>query len=334
MSENGNGVLLPRYYLVHATPAGDRYVYPPPELEGYPKCWDPPEVAWTSPDGIVRDAGGWLVSDTMLGDVCASWLPPREPGERRKTTTPPGDPYSRQAWEAALDVPPAEEVEHFGHHDSEGCVRCNVFRAVYDREWVQPPAETRVVSFTGWMPLPGEQDPDPGTAWHVDDTSAVAVYGRHTAHLWPGSIPGFRAAVYERLKADPRVDYVFDAKNHSSSQPPGTLQTTVRVPWETPRTELKHRYGQRGQKLRGTRPVPVPVAHSARTTLFVPAELAAASKREALERWDQAVSEFVERLVPVDVVACDRCDGHGHLLRSQVPESGLAMADLREQYDG
>lgn len=42
--------------------------------------------------------------------------------------------------------------------------------------------------------------------------------------------------------------------------------------------------------------------------------VSAGSKAEAAAGWDAAVAEWVERLVPTQVVVCDRCDGHGHLL--------------------
>lgn len=109
------------------------------------------------------------------------------------------------------------------------------------------------------------------------------------------------------------VKYVFDGDRHTD-QRNETLQTTVEIPWETPRTAVRDRYGLRGQKLRGKQTVPAPIAHSARTTVVVPAGLSGVSKADALARWDAEVDRYIGMLVPVDVVACDRCDGHGHLL--------------------
>lgn len=65
-----------------------------------------------------------------------------------------------------------------------------------------------------------------------------------------------------------------------------------------------------------------PIAHTVRTTIRVPAGCHGATKAEALAAWDTTVAEYVARLLPVDVVACDRCDGHGHLLPDHVSEAG------------
>lgn len=315
--------LLPRYYLVHDTPEGQRFAYPVPALEGYPQYHFPDEthvVEWSTPEGVpVAQSGTWLIAGEPVGVVIATWLPSRRPAGYRKRTEAPRSSVALPVWGVALEVPGDELLAHVGScSGSDECLQCLVFQEVYEREWVQPDREIRSTSFEGWVPLPGELDPDPDREWLLGDQSMTAVYGAYTAHLWPGSLPNFRDAVYARLKADPRVEYVFDAKNHPSSQPRGTLQTTVPIRWETPRTEMVTRTGTRGQKLRGQRPVPRPVAHKVSTTLVVPADLRAGSKAEALDRWDQEVEEWVERFVPVDVVACDRCDGHGHLLRSEV----------------
>jgi hypothetical protein len=314
---------LPSDYLTHDTPAGPRFAYPRPQLEDYPSHWqDKPAVTWATPDEswvTIVEVGSWLVADTPVRVVTASWLPPTRPGPWRKTTDPPLDPYARPAWDAAPEVPPAEEVEHHDTHLVETCLRCELFRVLHDRPRVQSPPETRTVDFTSWVPLPGAPDPDPDKQWVLNDSSAVAVYGAHTAHLWPGYLPGFRDRVYELLQADPRVQYVFDAKNHRD-QTPGSLQTTVPIRWDTPKTSIRSRTGARGQKLRGREEIPQPIAHSARTTLVVPTGVSGATKAEALARWDSEIARYVGLLVPVDVVTCNRCDGHGHLLARDVEE--------------
>lgn len=319
--------LLPRYYLAHETPAGWRFAYPTPRLAGYPTHWDPPAVTWAAPPDIdvpttIVSVGAWLVSDRVLGEVTASWSPPTRPAGWRKRPTRPDDPYVRGAWDNAPETPTVADVEHWDSHDGvDDCIRCQIFLAVYDRDRIQPPPETRTVDFTEWAPLPGAPDPDPDREWVTDDPSMTVVYGAYTAHLWPGWLPGLRDQVYAVLKDDPRVEYVFDAKHHTSQQP-GTLQTTVRIMWETPRTVMRTRTGVKGQPLRGQRSVPAPIAHTVRTTVRVPAGCPGATKAAALAAWDATVAEYVGRLLPVDVVACDRCDGHGHLLPDHVSEAG------------
>lgn len=327
----GSTELLPRYYLVHDTPVGRRFAYPIPALDGYPP-YAKPVVTWSVLAGAqvlieIVQSGSWLITDGELREVTASWLPPEQPGEWRKRQEPPTSAYSLTAyalevWDTAPLEPPDDDLEHRSEHEFEdGCLRCMMFRAVYQRESVQPPAEVRTFDFSGWVPLPGSPDPDPGRVWELEDKSATAVYGAHTEHLWPGRLPGFRQAVYEILSKDPMVRYVFNADKHRvSDQPPRSIQTTVQIMWETPRTAMVDRYGSRGQKLRGKQEVPRPVAHSVTTTLVVPDGLWAPSKAEALAGWDAAVAGWVERLMPVNVVACDRCDGHGHLLARDVEE--------------
>lgn len=309
--------VLPRYYLVHDTPAGRRFAYPVPVLEGYPQSYDKPTVTWWAADQIsVVEKDGWLISDTKLQEITASWLPGWEFGDWQRRNEAPTDTYAQAVWVGVPATPSEEDVRHLSEHEFEGeCLRCSVFRRVYERERVQSPVEVRTVDFTGWVPFPGGPDPDPSRVWELDDKSATAVYGAHTEHLWPGRLPGLRQAVYEILKKDPRVRYVFNADKHRvHDQPPRSLQTTVEIKWETPRTAMVDRYGARGRKLRGKQEVPRPLAHSVTTTLVVPDGLWAASKAEALAGWDAAVAEWVEALVPVEVVACDRCEGHGHLL--------------------
>ena len=95
-----DSVVVPRYYLVHDTPAGARFAYPVPVLEGFPnRSWsgDPEWVSWTSTVAEVEQVGKWLIATGPLGEVTASWLPAKMLGAWRKTENPPADPYSRPA---------------------------------------------------------------------------------------------------------------------------------------------------------------------------------------------------------------------------------------------
>jgi hypothetical protein len=149
--------LLPQYFLVYETPVGVRYCYPVPELEGYPTSWGP-EVTWVVPGcelGRVVVLGRWLVSDEQLGEVIASWLPPKVRGPHRKVECLPVGSYARGMWEFFPTRPSEEMITHVEDCGDGECLRCAVFREIYEREWVQPPAEARMVSFTEWQPLPG-----------------------------------------------------------------------------------------------------------------------------------------------------------------------------------
>lgn len=311
--------LLPRYYLRHETPTGLRLAYPVPDLEGYPRSYYPkelPVVEWSTPEEIpIVRSGSWLIAPEPLTLVTATWLPHPTVGPYVKTETPPTDPMEHAAWAAAPNEPDPKKVtavESCGCDDD--CSRCTVFRMVYVRSWQQPPPVEQVIDFASYQPLPGDIDPDPGRDWVVDDNSLLAVYGEHTAHLWPGQLPGFRERIYELLKGDPRVRHVFDSERHRD-QPRGSLQTTVEIPWEKPRTALRSRYGRSGRKLQGKEQVPQPIAHTATTAIRVPSGLRAPHKAAAIYKWDLATADYLAALIPVDVVTCDRCDGHGHLLR-------------------
>lgn len=305
--------VLPLYYLTHDTPQGPRFAYPVPALEGWPGYpLGAPSVTWTAPGTTISVAGKWLVTDNPLREVTASWLPSKRPDGWRKCAEGPEGVFVRPAWVDAPAEPTTNDVEHWNSHNSEDCLRCQVFLAINELVYTQPPAEIRTVDFTAWVPLPGTPDPDPERQWILHDTSMIAIYGDHTAHLWPGYLSGFRDRVYALLKADPRVQHVFNGNIHRD-QPAGSLQTTVPIKWDTPKTKIRSRTGATGQKLRGKVEVPDPIAHSAQTTLMVPTGVTGATKADALARWDSELARWVELLVP-DVVACNHCDGHGHLL--------------------
>lgn len=326
--------LLPRYYLAHDTPAGRRYAYPVPLTDGDARyarpLYDHPTRRWTTPEGIrVEESGRWLITAEPIWAAIVTWSAAPKLVGWRKRPEPPTDGVSRRFWESEPDEPDAEMLAHVADCGYE-CAVCGLFRAAYERVTEPQPDQVGSVSFEGWRELPGEPDPDPLRSWVVADPSLLAIYGPHTAHLWPGYLPGLRARVYELLRADPRVQYVFDGERHRD-QPQGSLQTTVQIPWATPKTELRTQYGYSGRKLKGKRPVPAPIAHSATTTVRVPSGLSAPTKADAITAWHTVVNGYLEQLVPVDVVACNHCDGHGHLLREQ--ESDLSMADVRRGYD-
>lgn len=303
---------------------GRRLAYPAPALAGYPgRGWPSsrPAVLWSDEGNAgVAVADGWLVATEELRRVVASWQPDDVPGPWVKRPDEPADPWNVSLWADSPDVPSVEALAHLDECDDEGCLRCNMFRVVYTRRRVQPPREFRDFDFTGWTALRGELDDQPAVEWVVDDPSVLAVFGRHTAHLWPGRIPGLREEVVRRLKADGRAEYVFDHPHTASKLRPGEVEVTTRILWESPRTVLRDRYGARGQKLHGKERVPQPIAHSYRSTRRVPDGLSGDCKRRAVEQWEPVIEQWVGLFIPVDVVACNRCDGHGHLLARDAGE--------------
>jgi hypothetical protein len=158
--------------------------------------------------------------------------------------------------------------------------------------------------FEGWAPLPGDLDPDPSRTWEVSDTSLLAIYGIHTAHLWPGVLLGLREPVIERLKAQPLVQV--QTWTHQTK-----VDLTIRVPWETPKTRTVHEKPYRSRKT-VARTVPV-FAMEKRIEVDIPDRLRGASKAAALTTFDDAVTRQVEQVLPFgeNPRGCDHCQGLG-----------------------
>jgi hypothetical protein len=329
--------LRPSYYLVHATPDGPRYAYPHPDV---PKdaAWNGTKDGdWTSPDGAVKyvpgparswenPSTGWLVADRPLSSVRLAWTASGGLSNRwrKRAEVHPDDRVIVTAWEQAPDEPTASDFEHLGNddHDDDTCLTCAVVRRVY--EPVPNPRVPRehVVDLTGWQPLPGTPDPDTNRPWTVDDPSTLAVYGRHTAHLWPGTMSGFRAAVVDALWAHPWVAAIGARRDrggfilgpvYESSSRKGEVIVSVPIPWNVPQKRARTKHD------RGRGPFYDKVAITHRVELVVPDQLAAASKAEALARWDDTVRGWTTRFLPdIDKApaACSSCRGRGFYLRS------------------
>lgn len=307
--------LSPRYYLVHDTPTGTRYAYPlalltlaTPSYRTAP--WGMGGAVTAEPAAAVFEVhGDWLISDTPL-----TLLRRERPGQRArdgwvKSTNldidGPVPPDLAAAFAAAPSQPSQDNIDHFAEHDAaHACWQCRVFSASYGPRYVagEPIVETQ--DFADWAPLPGDLDPDPSREWQVNDTSLLAIYGTHTAHLWPGVLLGLREPVIERLKAQPLVSV--QTWTHQTK-----VDLTITVPWETPRSRTEHYkpYGKRKSVPR-TRPV---FAIEKRTEVEIPNRLGANSKAEAIARFDDVVTREVERALPFgeNPRGCDHCQGLG-----------------------
>lgn len=318
--------LLPTYYLTHETPAGTRYAYPlpvaPADVTG--QTWGVTDApAWSSPDAdtvivpVEPEASwrmptkAWIVSPTKLTTLVLTWQKSAGMSDWRKQADRPDDPLAAQAWDTWPDAPAADVMEHWDAADThDACTTCATFRSVYSRDRLFE-TKRHEVDVTGWLPMPGAPDEHPDHAWQVADTSLVAMYGSRTRHLWPGEIPGFRDAVNEALKNDPRTSYVFT--HASGDRPRGSTEVTVPIRWETPKVERRRRTGANGRQLRGMEEVHRPIATSHKATRIIPEGLAAATKAEAVAAWDAAVASEVEAFMPPPMRACSNCDGHGYV---------------------
>ena len=313
--------LTPSYYLAHETPAGHRYAYPAPTVPDAPNTG---EATWSSPDGPVEHIppsshgwsspkAGWLISDRPLTSAVLRWTVAAGHGPWHKRTEPLNDDtLVLAARRTAPDEPDAASLAHLaGHDDDRDCLSCDVAHALYTR--VPLPREPRghVIDLAGWVPLPGEADPDPSREWTVNDKSPLAVYGRHTAHLWPGTLGGFRAAVVAILKEHPLItgDPVAKVYDFDSS---AEVSVHWRVRWDLPRPR-KRREGERKRKA----PYTTDIAMGQHTSLVVPDELAAATKAAAIAEWDDAARDWAGRFLPdvgSTMRACSSCNGRGYHL--------------------
>lgn len=319
--------VTPSYYLVHPTPVGQRYAYPrsliPLAVVDRYASWPPttPESLTVSePAGTGLTAGKhWLITDAPIVELRREQAAPRVLDGWMKRDQPsmdgPVSPDMKNAFDAAPQRPGDAEVAHFAEHDAaHACWVCAVFAATYGHHFIAGEPVITSERLDGWLPLSAEMDPDPDQQWAVDDPSLLAIYGAHTAHLWPGSLPGLRKAIAERLKTHPMVSNFYDW-HESGFQGFRGFSITVRVPWETHRRETKNEKHP-GYPRRKARPVTRDVwAMTVDVKLAVSAGLHAPTKAAALDGFDASVERVLARFFPfgLNPRACDHCGGTGRV---------------------
>jgi hypothetical protein len=326
---------FPRYYLAHETPEGPRYAYPIKGIglfnrEHRPNLDDllagvgstgKPVISVAQPEGAHLAArGSWLISDAPLVSLTRA-LPGRSvrAGWVKRDAIVEESPVAPEltaAFEAATSYPEPEFVAHYDEHQApHACWRCRVFGVVYRQNFKPGPDMVEIEGFAGWAPLSGEPDLYPDLEWTVRDSSLLAIYGAHTAHLWPGELTGLRTEVGKRLKAHPSVDKFYDWHGHRSADRHQYFgfSIDVVVPWETPKTKTTYEVPPRKRKaVPVTRPV---YAMRVPVQLDVPLGVFAASKAEAVAGFDAAVDAQVARFFPYGnrPVACEHCHGTGQV---------------------
>lgn len=285
------------------------------------------EVSRRRPGGQVRvaDAGvpeGWVKSP--------------------QASDPDGVPVMPELHAEHADLPaqPSQEaVTHWQEHQApHACWPCRRFQVHYQPAWGIGPdvVESRDLSDVTELRAPMPPAIDPGAwryqpkgqesshwssaatkpadpTWWVDDTSRTALYGPHTAHLWPGRLTGFRSAVTAALAAHPLVDRVEDRTESNSQHFVRAVHVTIRVPWET--HQVRESWEKRTQRSRKRERQVLTDVWAVRhdVVVSIPEALEAPTLQEALDRWDTAVEEQLDRVFPFgqDAAACDHCDGTG-----------------------
>lgn len=342
--------LLPTYAIRHDTPAGPRYVIPvePPEKAAtYPRMRDSLVVAGVTSDGTEVAAEyipgsetraysgeylpGVLLAAHLLAGMIVRWAVPSGRDDWRKRPEPGGvDSLVVERWRGAPEVPADVDREHLNSdHDEDVCLTCGVLRAVYHRPELPPVQHEHRIDLPDLAILPGTPDPDPSVAWRVDDPTLITVYGRHTAHLWPGTIGGVRKAVvdallehpmvapYVRTPAGHRDRYSILGNNpvylsdHNRGRGNDVIELRVPIPWDLP---LGVSPSARDRRIHGG---PDRIAMEHRRTLEIPERLAAENKTEALQRLPEYVAEIVASALPAEgspITACSSCAGKGYHL--------------------
>lgn len=323
--------LLPDYYLVHTTPEGPRYAYPVPPVPQEAAWAGAKSEAWGTDDTaavthrIERSRAGystaatfeWIVSDRPLDRLVLRWTSSGGMSTewRKVAELSTTDSVIVRAWEAAPDAPTVDDRAHLAlgsDHDEDNCLTCAVIFRVYERVPLPRINHERVHDLSAWRPLPGTPDPAPGRPWTVADPSVLKVYGRHTGHLWPGYMSGFRQAVVEELYRHPLVAAInpprggFDHTVYHSERE-GKVSVNIPIRWNVPQSRAK----QKGDRGRG--PFVTVQATTHRVELAVPDNLRASDKATALTSWDDVVGTWVAKFLPdvESLQACSSCSGRG-----------------------
>lgn len=310
--------LRPRYYLRHDTPAGVRFAYPVSGVGGMQKegGWPAPEP-WTFSGGKFERARNWVISAEPLVELTRTRPGKRERDgwEKRDTLLSDGpvSPEMTALFNAAPKRPADQVIAHYAEHEAEhACWTCREFLSTYAPRYVQGPDVVEVQRFDDWQPLDAQLDEHPDRRWTMADESLAAIYGSHTAHLWPGYLTGLQVAVVAALEAHPLVGKVYHWTHKR-----GEIDARVDIPFEPARTKTSYEKDPFRPR-RKAQPVTRKVwAISESVELMVPDEVRGASKAEALANWDTAVAYQVARFVPDHerAAVCGACSGHGVVTR-------------------
>ena len=297
---------LPRYFIHHATPAGDSYVYPVPALD---LAWhgvdadgrrQEVDVVSVKPVSYAAAAPRYVVAPVALREIVASWDGPPTRGPWRLRKRRPSSDSSAAAilWDTAHATPTPEILAELEDEDD------TPWASVYEQELIPGPPQAEHHDVSDFLPLPGHPDPDPDVEWTVSDPTLVAIYGEHTAHLWPGSLGGVRDRVVEALRAS-------ELKPTVHHHAPPKVSVYFSIPWDIPMRRAKVS-GDRG---RG--PFFSTVALTIHEEHAVPERLAAKSKVMALGAIDFVVEAQVSRFLPTSSVSAgSACAGKGFHLKN------------------
>lgn len=347
--------LVPTYVLRHDTPAGPRFLIPVVREAAYQQNRAPWNTSALTVTGVDADGSevevqdipgqetrqgsgkylpGYVLSAVLLVAYIVRWSTPggRGPWRKRPELAEGTDPTVAGAWQSAPDEPSEATLDHLDTYEhGDGCLGCLIARGVYSRPELPPVPHEHRVELPPLTEIPGDVDPDPDREWIVDDPTLLHVYGRHTAHLWPGTTGGLRKAVVDALNAHPMcapyVKRTSDRERYSIlgglpaylsdyQQREEAIKLNVPIPWDVPQQTTR---APRGRE-RKRQPVTERIAMNYSRTIEQADRLRGANKAAALARFPEVVAEVVASLLPTDggpVQACSHCAGKGFRLGQQ-----------------
>lgn len=185
---------------------------------------------------------------------------------------------------------------------------------IYRHDWRVIPGAPTTHLTSGLTEIPGTVDEHPDRPWTADQPMSL-VYSRNYHHLFPGRMHGFREAVLEALTAEygQKTGYLnstgalYDWNGSHGKQ----IEVTLRLDYDTPQWATQEKRTRGGRKSRVTEKVKRTRDVVVNVNLGKGTYIEAASKAEAVEKFDRAVTAWVEWVRSHRMTVCSHCDGHG-----------------------
>jgi hypothetical protein len=281
---------------------------------------DSPSGAPRFTGGVARD--GWLLSDFRADAIVMSWNGPSTRGPWRKRAERPEDAFAGAMWDSAPDEPGDELRWRMDSSDWDEDGEAVVGHRVYVRELIPGARRTHRFDVSDWRPLETTQglalDQADRNRWTVDDPSLLAIYGRHTAHLWPGTLSGLRDAVADALEAHPQVRNS-PGGGQVFRRPSRDGELAVSFTWfydglrDRTTATLGRRKGAHKDGGMWVKTERSQVGQSRHISRKVPDRVAGTSLRDALDRWDDTVARYRREFLPDEdeVLGCSACGAQG-----------------------
>jgi hypothetical protein len=291
-----NDDLLPRWCVHEDTPAGPRWYYP---------LGDIPTTYTSLVTTLTSDQPGRVTIDTARKLIAAD--------HKLTTVTWTGRPVSRTLGYELAD--PATASEKFPasitpeRHAVLAAEDEDLAWRLYRRVAEDLPGEQHTADFSNHQVLTGGGlDEHTEYRWYNGVSHELfAPFG----HLRPGQLHNVWEYVAEALRPLPHVKNVYTNGTE--------IAVHLSLPWDEPQTWWRDRYGTSGKKLRGKEKI-VSTHVDKRLELRPPRAIYAESKAAAVAELDRIVTDLVEQVRDMNVVACSHCKGNGYTTPDSTPK--------------